>query len=133
LPAGTASGTTAGGQELDVIEHNLKFVSRLCPLRLFFPSIRSLSRPSTIAGLPLVEILGDQFTLLAPCFDINEGRFIAGRTRLILKLAIYRQAKLADGSALRRDPEFGITRQISDEERLSSREAMGQRGGPACA
>jgi hypothetical protein len=40
----------------------------------------------------------------------------ASHAALVLELAVDRQAELADGGALRRDPELGIARQVADQE-----------------
>ena len=63
----------------------------------------------------LGAILGDVLAGFAPGFDVDVGHLFAVGAGFVAELAVHGQAELADGGALRRDPEFGIARQVADE------------------
>jgi hypothetical protein len=103
----------AAAEELEVLEDNFHFAAFLTG-RLVVPSVE-LEAAFDEERTALGQILGDGFALFAPGLDIDKGRLIAGGAGLVLELAVNRESELADGGALRRDPEFRITRQVANE------------------
>ena len=66
----------------------------------------------------LRAILRDRFALFAPRFDVYEDHLLAAFAGLHLKLAVDREAELANRRPLRRHAQLGVAREIAHKENL---------------
>ena len=61
----------------------------------------------------LAHVLGDDFRLAAPGFDVNKTDFFLGLAGFGFPGAVDRQADLGDGRSLGRVAQFRIARQVA--------------------
>src|SRR5690606_5744712 len=66
-------------------------------------------------GATLGAVFGDCLSLTAPSLHIDKRSFVAHGARLILELAVHREAELANSRAFGRDAQFRIPGQVANE------------------
>jgi hypothetical protein len=111
---GSGAGAAARGEELHVIEDDLEFAAFLSAL-LVFPLVE-FETAFNHGGAAFGKVFGDELALFTPSLDVDEGRLVPRSARLVLELTVHSQTELADGRALGRDPQFGVTGKISNKK-----------------
>ena len=105
---------TAATNKLEVLEDDRQTIALLTG-GFVFPGVKpeaAFNEERTTFG----AILGNDFALAAPCFHVDKRGLFALLTGAVFKRAVNRQTELADRRTLRRDPEFRVASEVSDEE-----------------